>query len=181
MSPTLYLTHIPFLPCQSAIPFLGYVFYFSLKKQGQIHSSRSQIGSSSKSQSGSGYSSNHIPIVPCQSILSPRTTPPHLHPYTPIPEIQYTALTLKIKGQFMGEVKIQSHKMGLILYRLTSLWIHVNPPTHCCDTLFVSKFDLETTSQGYSSSSHNGTGVQHPIDPHRFRPMSIIPHIIEIR
>ena len=40
----------------------------------------------------------------------------------PIPETQhFHNLTLKIKGQVMGEVTVQSHNVGLTSYRLTSL------------------------------------------------------------
>ena len=42
----------------------------------------------------------------------------------------------------MGEVDIESHNMGPTFYRLTSLWFHVNRPSHSWDTTF-SKFDLE--------------------------------------
>ena len=58
-------THIPFVPCQSAIPFLRYDFFKILKIQGQGH----EWGERWKSQSGCNIRSIHIPFVPCQSAL----------------------------------------------------------------------------------------------------------------
>ena len=56
-------THIPFIPCQSALPFLRYSIFqnMTLKIQVQGHSSRSQ----------SRYNtlSTHTPFVPCRSVL----------------------------------------------------------------------------------------------------------------
>ena len=43
----------------------------------------------------------------------------------------------------MGEVKIQSHKVGPISYRLTSLSFQVNRPSHSWDTAF-STFDAKS-------------------------------------
>ena len=59
--------HIPFIPCQTDIPFLSYDFFenLTLKIKGQGHG----WGHSSKSQSGSNILSIHIPFVPCQSAL----------------------------------------------------------------------------------------------------------------
>ena len=36
----------------------------------------------------------------------------------------------------MGERKVESHNMGPTFYRLTSLWFHVNWPSHSWDTIF---------------------------------------------
>ena len=60
-------THIPFIPCQTGIPFLSYDFFenLTLKIKGQDHG----WGHSSKSQCGSNILSIHIPFVPCQSAL----------------------------------------------------------------------------------------------------------------
>ena len=59
--------HIPFIPCQTAIPILSYDFFenLTLKIKGQGHG----WGHSSKSQCGSNILSIHIPFVPCQSAL----------------------------------------------------------------------------------------------------------------
>ena len=53
-------THIPFVPCQSAIPFLRYDFFqnLTLKIQGQDHG----WGERWKSQSASNILSTHIPF-----------------------------------------------------------------------------------------------------------------------
>ena len=59
--------HIPFIPCQTAIPILSYDLFknLTLKIKGQGHG----WGHSSKSQCGSNILSIHIPFVPCQSAL----------------------------------------------------------------------------------------------------------------
>ena len=61
------LTHIPFVSCQSAIPFLTYDLFqnLTLKFQGQGLG----WGRSWKSQSGCNILSTHIPFVSCQSAL----------------------------------------------------------------------------------------------------------------
>ena len=58
---------IPFILCQTGIPFLSYDFFenLTLKIKGQGHG----WGHSSKSQCGSNILSIHIPFVPCQSAL----------------------------------------------------------------------------------------------------------------
>ena len=63
----ILLTHIPFFPCQSGIPFLSnnYLQNLTLKIKGQVHG----WGHSSKSQCGSNILSTHIPFVPCESAL----------------------------------------------------------------------------------------------------------------
>ena len=60
-------THIPFILCETGIPFLSYDFFenLTLKIKGQGHG----WGHSSKSQCGSNILSIHIPFVPCQSAL----------------------------------------------------------------------------------------------------------------
>ena len=59
-------THIPLIPCQSAIPFLIWLFQnLTLKIKGQGHG----WGRSWKSQSGCNILSTHIPFIPCQSAL----------------------------------------------------------------------------------------------------------------
>ena len=60
-------THIPFVPCQSALPFLSYDFFqnLTLKFKGQCYG----WGHSSKSQCGFNILWTHIPFVPCQLAL----------------------------------------------------------------------------------------------------------------
>ena len=58
-------THIPFIPCWSAFPFLrcSYLKKLTLKIQGQGHG----WGQSQKSQCESNILSTHIPFIPWQS------------------------------------------------------------------------------------------------------------------
>ena len=109
-------THIPFVPCQSAIPFLRY----DLKIKGQGHG----WGESWKSQHWSYILSTHIPLIPCQSA---------------IPFLSYAFFKIwpwKSKVMVMVEVKVESHKVGVTSYQLTSLSFHVrvnmafNEPMH---------------------------------------------------
>ena len=168
-------THIPFVPCQSAIPFLRYNFFkfwpwkskvkvmgevaikshsmgpthvdshpfnsmsirhpipeiwlfqnLTSKIQGQSHG-RAECW---RSQSGCNILSIHIAFVPCQSA---------------IPFLRYSIFKIwpwKSKVKVMGVVDIESHKVVVTSYRLTSLSFHVNRPSHSWDTTF-SKFDLE--------------------------------------
>ena len=91
-------------------------------------------------------------------------------------------LSWKSKVKVMVEIKVESHKVGVTSYRLTSLLFHVNRPCHSQDTAF-SNFDLENPR---SRSWVRGmlkvtTWVQHSIDSHPFRSMSIGPPIPEIQ
>ena len=63
----ILLAHIPFIPCQTGIPFLSYAFFenLTLKIQGQGYG----WGHSSKAQCGSNILSIHIHFVPCQLAL----------------------------------------------------------------------------------------------------------------
>ena len=62
----------------------------------------------------------------------------------------------------MGEVKVQSHKVSLTSYRLTSLWFHVNRPSHSS----IFKIWPWKSSQGHSSKSQVG------ISPYRLISLS---------
>ena len=88
----------------------------------------------------------------------------------------------KSKVKVRVEVKVQSHKVGVTSYRLTSLSFHVNRPSHSWDTAF-SKFDLENPrSRSWVRGKLKATTwVQHSIDSHPFHPMSIGHPIPEIR
>ena len=71
-----------------------------------------------KSQSGCNILSTHIPFVPCQSA---------------IPFLRYSIFKIwpwKSKVKVMGEGKVESHKVGVTSYQLTSLSFHVNRPFH---------------------------------------------------
>ena len=139
--------------------------YFTLKIQGQGH----EWGQSLKSQCESNILSTHIPFVPFQWA---------------IPFLRYDFFRIrpwKSKVKVMVEVKVQSHKVGVTSYRLTSLLFHVNRPSHSWDTAF-SKFDLENPR---SRSWVRGklkvtTWVQYSIDSHLFNSMSIGHPIPEI-
>ena len=53
----------------------------------------------------------------------------------PIPEIRYFKnWPWKSKVKVVGEVKIPSHNVSLTSYQLTSVWFHVNWPSHSWDT-----------------------------------------------
>ena len=82
----------------------------------------------------------------------------------------------------MGDVDIESHNMGATFYRPTSLWFHVNRPSLSWDTTF-SKFDCENPrSKSWLKSKLKVTKwVEHLIDSHSFRSMSIGPPIPEIQ
>ena len=99
-------THIPFVQCQSVILFLSNILKkLTLKIRAHCH----WWGHISKSQHGSNIPSTHIPFM---SICHP------------IPELRlFQNLTLKIKGQ--DHVTVQSHNVGLISYRRTSISLHV--------------------------------------------------------
>ena len=123
------------------IPELWLFQNLTLKIKGQGHG----WGHSSKSQCGSSILSTHIPFVPCQSAL---------------PFLRYSIFKIwpwKSRVKVMGEVTVQSHNVGLISYRLTSLSFHVNRPSHSWDTAF-SKFDLE--NQGSRSNDPGVTQLQ---------------------
>ena len=61
----------------------------------------------------------------------------------PIPEIGLLQnLSWKSKAKAIGEVNVESHKVGVTSYLLTSFLLHVNRPFHSWDTAF-SKFDHE--------------------------------------
>ena len=121
--PISLLTHIPFIPCQSAIPFLRYG-YFKIWpwKQGHIW----------RSYSGPNILSTQIPFIPCQPSLR-------------LPFLRYGFLKIwpwKSKVKYMGEVKVQCHIVGPTSYGHTSLLLHVNQPAHFW-YMAISKFDLE--------------------------------------
>ena len=147
-------THIPFIPCWSALPFLrcSYLKKLTLKFQGQ------GWGQSSKPQSKSNILSTHIPLVPCQSAL-------------PFPRYSIFKIWL-----WKSKVKViaQSHKVGITPYRLISLLFHVDRPCHSWDTA-ISKFDVENSRSRSRVRSKLKviTWVLHSVDSHPFRSMSI--------
>ena len=138
----------------------------TLEIQGQGHG----WGGHWKSQHGSNILSNHIPFIPCQSA---------------IPILRYDFFKIwpwKSKVKVMGEGNIESHKVGVTSYRLTSLSFHINRPSHSWDTAF-SKFDLENprSRSWVRWTLKVTTWIQHSIESHPFHSMSIGHPIPEIR
>ena len=91
-----------------AIPEIQHFQNLTLIIQGQGHISRVQNRYNTLS--------THIPFVPCRSSL-----------------LGYSYFKIwcwKFKVKVMGEVKIESHNMGAIFSRLTSLSFHVNWASH---------------------------------------------------
>ena len=130
----------------------------TLKIQGQGHG----WGESWKSQHGFNILSTHIPFIPCQSA---------------IPFLRYDFFKIwpwKSKVKVMVEVKVESHKVGITSYRLTSLSFYVNRPCHFWGTAF-SKLDLENprSRSWVRWTLKVTTWVQHSIDSHPFNSMSI--------
>ena len=72
------------------------------------------------------------------------------------------------------KVKVWSHNVSLTFYQLTSLSFHINQPSHSWDTTF-SKFDLENIrSRSWKRWTLKVISwVEHSIDSHSFRSMSI--------
>ena len=111
---------------QPSIPEIQHFQNLTLKIQGQGHGWEI----SWKSQHGSNIVSTHIPFILCQSA---------------IPFLRYDYFIIwpwKSNVKVTVEVKVESQKVGVTSYRLTSLSFHVNWPSHSWDTAF-SKFDLE--------------------------------------
>ena len=121
-------THIPFIPCQSAIPFLRFDFF-------KIWPWKSKV----KVMEEVNMESHNMGPKFCRlkSLLFHVNLPSHSW------DTAFSKFDLeKSKVKVMGEVAIQSHKVGVTSYRLTSLSFHVNRPSHSWDTTF-SYFDLE--------------------------------------
>ena len=99
------------------IPMIELFFQnLTFKIQGQSHSSRSHTKYN--------ILSTRIPFIPYWSAL---------------PFLRYSYFwnwPWKSKVKVMGEVKVQSDNVSLTSYRLTSLWFHVNRPSHSLDTAF---------------------------------------------
>ena len=129
-------THIPFVPCQSGIPFLSYDYFkiwpwkSRVKVMGEVTVQSHNVGETSNrltSLSFHGHRASHSWVT-----------------------------------TFHGEVTLQSHKVGLTSYRLTYLSFHVNRASHSWVTS-ISKFDIENQGsidghgRGHSSKSQCGS------------------------
>ena len=126
----------------------------TLKVHGQGHG----WGQSSKSQYDSNILSTHICLVPCQSAL---------------PCLRYSIFKI---WPWKSKIKVtaQGHKVGITPYRLIFLSFHIDRPSHSWDTA-ISKFDIENSrSRSWLRSKLKvATWVQHSVNPHPFRSMSI--------
>ena len=113
---------------------------FDLENKAQGHG----WGHTSKSQCRSNILLTHIPFAPCQS---------------GIPFLSYDFFKIfkvwpwKSRVKVISEVTVQSHYVGAISYRLTSLSFHVNRASHSRVTTF-SKFDLENLGSRSWVRSH---------------------------
>ena len=118
-------THIPFVPCQSALPSLGYSIFkiwpwkWRVKVMGEVTVWSHNVG----------LTSYRLTSFCSMSIGYPFLSYDWVWPW-------------KSKVKVMGEVDIENHNVGLAYYRLTSFSFHVNWASHSWDSAF-SKFDLE--------------------------------------
>ena len=108
-------THIPFVPCQSGIPFLSYDFFKIWPWQSRVK----VIGEVT-------VQSHYVGAISY-----------HLHPFRStsirhsIPELRlFKIWPWKFRVKVMGEVTLQSHNVGRTSYRLTSFLFHVNRASH---------------------------------------------------
>ena len=135
-------THIPFVPCQSALPFLRYSIFKILPWKSRVK----VMGDVDIESHIHSILSTYIPLIPCQSAI------PFLR------DDFFQIWPWKSKVNVMGEGNVESHKVGLTSYRLTSLSFHVNWPFHSWDTAF-SKLDLENPRMS-RSNDHNVAQLQ---------------------
>ena len=136
-------THIPFVPCQSALPFLTYGIFkiwpwkSRVKVMGEVTIQSHNVGLTS------------YRLV---SLLFHVNLPSHSWVMTFFKIWRWNS-----KVKVMGEVTVQSHNVGLTSYRLTSFLFHVNWPSHSWNTA-SSKFDLE--NQGSRSNDPDVAQLQ---------------------
>ena len=160
-------THICFVPCQSALPFLRYSTFkiwpwkSRVKVMGEVTVQSHNVGLTS------------YRLTPFRSMsVGP-----------PIPEIQhFQNLTLKIKGQ--------GHWWGHSLksqWGSSILWSHI-PFIPCqsalpflrCSTFKIWPWKSKVKVNGEVTVQSHNVG-QNPIDSHPFRSMLICPSILEIQ
>ena len=118
----ILLAHIPFIPCQSGIPFLSYDIFkiwpwkSRVKVMGEVTVQSHNVGLASYRLISLSFHVN-------QASHSRVTTFLKIWPW-------------KSRVKVMGGVTVQSHNVGLTSYRFTSLSFHVNRPSHSGDTVF---------------------------------------------
>ena len=105
--------HIPSVPCQTVLPFLGNrLLNLTMKIQGQVQRLRSYCWSN--------IISIHIPFISC---------------YSTTPFLKYSLFS-KFDFEVMGEVKVQSHNICPTPYWFTSLSFHFSCTQHCVDMFY---------------------------------------------
>ena len=142
-------THIPFVPCQSALPFLTY----SIFKIWPWKSRVKVMGEVTIQSHNVGLTSYRL-----TSLLFHVNRPSHSWVMT-----FFKIWPWNSKVKVMGEVTVQSHNVGLTSYRLTSLLFHVNRPSHSWVMTFFQNLTLKFEGQGYgwghSSKSQCGSNI----------------------
>ena len=136
-------THIRFVPCQSALPFLTYSIF-------KVWPWKSRV----KVMGEVTIKSHNVVLTSYRltSLLFHVNRPSHSWVMT-----FFKIWPWNSKVKVMGEVTVQSHNVGLTSYRLTSLLFHVNWPSHSWNTA-SSKFDLE--NQGSRSNDPDVAQLQ---------------------
>ena len=82
-------------------------------------------GKGNNSHNASNIISTDIPLIPCQSAL---------------PFLRYSFFKIwpwKSKAKVIGGFKVQTHKVDLTSYQLTSISFHVNPPSSSWIMFFI--------------------------------------------
>ena len=115
-------TYVPFVPCQSALPFLRY----SILKIWPWKSRVKVMGEVTFQSYNVGLTSYRL-----TSFLFHVNRPSHSWVMT---FFKIWPWNSKVRG--MGEVTVQSHSVGLTSYRHTSLLFHVNWPSNSWNTAF---------------------------------------------
>ena len=136
-------THIPFVPCQSALPSLTCSIFkiwpwkSRVKVMGEVTIQSHNVGLTSYRLTSLLF---HVNRASHSSVMT-----------------FFKIWPWNSKVKVMGEVTVQSHNVGLTSYRLTSLLFHVNWPSHSWNTA-SSKFDLE--NQGSRSNDPDVAQLQ---------------------
>ena len=111
------------------------------------------------------------------SLTSYRLTFPWFHVNWPF--LRYSIFKV---WPWKSKVKViaQGHKEGIPPYRFISFSFHVNRPSHSLAAAIL-KFDIKNSRSWVKSKFKVTTRVQHSVDSHPFRSMSIGHPILELR
>ena len=101
----------------------------------------------------------HIPFIPSESTLP-------FQSYS-----NFNIIPWKSKVKVVGEVQVWSHNVSLTFYRLTSLSLQVNQPSHSWDMTFSNLTENPRSRKRWTLKVTSW--VQQSIDSHPFRSMSI--------